>query len=69
MRKVPTSHEPIMPLSASNLTDPEGGAGGPPDPPPPVENRIPLKLIKLPSQHSKLSYHRHASETNEMAFR
>ena len=29
----------------------------------------PLKLAKLPSQHSMLGHHRHASETPLMAFR
>ena len=51
-----------------------GGWAGGPDPPPPLKNHKnikfnsntgldPLKIAKLPSQHTMLSHHRHASET------
>ena len=56
-----------------SCADPEGGTGGP-DPPPPrkITKNIgflsntdpePLKITKLPSQHSRLGQHRPASET------
>ena len=55
------------------MVDPEGGQIGGPDPPPfKNHNNIeflnntgpdPLKITKLPSQHSMLGHHWHASET------
>ena len=57
------SIQPVLPCA-----DPEGGT------PPPLKNHKnigflsntgldPLKITKLPSQHSMLGHHRHASET------
>ena len=59
-------------LTLSACADPEGGTGGP-DPPPPLENYKnigflsntgpdPLKITKLPIQHSIFGHHRPASK-------
>ena len=66
-------HQLAMHTFYGTCADPEEGTGGP-DPPPPPEKlqnigslRItgpdPLKITNLPSQHSMLGHHRHASET------
>ena len=66
--------ETVVLLSTHNKScaDPEGGGGaGGPDPPEKSQNigflsnsgLDPLKITKLPSQHSMLGHHRHASET------
>ena len=58
-----------------SCADPKGGGAGGPDPPPPPQKNHknigflsntgldPLKITKLPSQHSMLRHHRHPSET------
>ena len=56
--------------------DPEGTQGVPDPPPPPEKSKnigflskagpVPLKITKLPNQHSMLGHHRHASECHLM---
>ena len=58
---------------ADSWADPERRTGSPDPPPPPEKSQNvgflsntglnPLKYTKLPSQHSLLGHHRHASET------
>ena len=67
-------------LTKFTCANPEGGTAPPPPPPlPPLKNHKdigvhsntgldPLKITKLPSQHSMLGHYRRASET-QMAFR
>ena len=60
-------------LSSHTMGDPEWGKTGGPDPPPPLKNHKnigfpsnidldPLKITRLPSQHSIVGHYRHASE-------
>ena len=70
MRKVPSVNRNIH---CQTCADPEWETVGP-DPPPPLKNDKnigflsrtdpdPLKITKLPSQHSMLGHHWHARET------
>ena len=77
--KIRQARSAIVSLESSlfihnTCADPEGGGTGGPDPPPPLKNHKnigslsntgpdPLKITNLPSQHSMLGHHRHASKT------